>query len=123
VKYPRLVLDDWDLYGREKVFAETSAFGIVPGEAFVLEAHKLVHESALFWPEEGRVVSFVDKVPAVESVATCRRKRGGNWGKVRHRSERVTTNLPKYAKTLWEVSRDRANFLRHGFVFLLRKYG
>jgi len=122
VKYPRLVLDRLDLYGREKSSPENSTFRIVPGEAFVLEAHKLVHESALFLARGRLCRGFVDKFRRSRGVATCRCKWGGNWGKgLGIEAKEGHHNLPKYAKTLWEVSRDRANFLRNRFVFLLRK--
>jgi hypothetical protein len=46
---PRLVRDCRDLYGWEEVFAKVSALLVGPGETFVLKAHKMVHERALFW--------------------------------------------------------------------------
>src|SRR5882762_6116747 len=61
-KHPRFVLYDWDFYGREKLVSKVSSFGIVPGEAFVLKAHEVVHKCLLGGPKEVGVVYFVDKV-------------------------------------------------------------
>src|SRR6267154_6496957 len=45
---PRFIWDCRNLYWREEVLAEVSALQVSPGEPFVLKAHEVVHERALF---------------------------------------------------------------------------
>ena len=45
---PWFMWDCRNLYWQEEVFAEVSALQVGPGEPFVLKAHEVVHEHALF---------------------------------------------------------------------------
>src|SRR5882724_1321435 len=79
-EYPRFVFHDGHDDGREEVFAEAPSLRVVPREAFVLNAHEVVHERALLRPKEVASVNFVDDCAIVGGISACGSERRGNGG-------------------------------------------
>jgi len=68
---PRLVRDSGYFDGREEVFSEMTALGIVPSESILMYDHKMVKERALLLPKKSRRVKFVDYVAALFGIAAA----------------------------------------------------
>jgi len=49
-KDPQLVFDDWHDDWWKYVFMKVTACRIIPGEAHIFDAHKMVHECGLLGP-------------------------------------------------------------------------
>ncbi len=58
--YPRCMLDCGDSDWREVFFLEMSLLCVIPCESLILDTHKLMHELALFRPEEIFLVYLLD---------------------------------------------------------------
>jgi hypothetical protein len=80
---PRSVGHDREFYWREEVRSKSTSFRIVPCEAFILFAHKIVHEITFLGPQKSFGMSFVDTLTSFFSISACGGK--GRWCRCKRR--------------------------------------